>query len=133
MSTIQEFFVMIKPDGVKRGLIGEIISRFEKKGFKIKEMKSVSPSREMIVKHYEEYSNKVFFNRLVNTVSSGRIIAIIMEGNIDLARRKVVGKPNPLESESGTIRGDYATSMNENLIHCSDSIQSAKREIELWF
>nr|QBK85618.1 MAG: nucleoside diphosphate kinase [Marseillevirus LCMAC101] len=125
-------FVMIKPDGVRRHLIGEIISRFERKGFTISAMKMLLPSKEIVTDHYQEHKGKVFYDKLVNFITSGLVVAMIMEGNIKVARA-VVGTTTPWDAERGTIRGDLASSINENLVHCSDSLISAKREIGIWF
>ena len=127
-----ELFVMIKPDGVHRRLVGEIISRFERKGFIIKEMKMMLPSKELVEDHYQEHKGKVFFDKLVEFTTSGEVVAMTMIGNIDVARA-VVGATTPWEAERGTIRGDLASSIRENLVHCSDSQISAKRELGIWF
>lgn len=131
MSSIR-FFVMIKPDGVKRGLVGEIISRFEKKGFQLHNMKMLIPSESQARAHYEEHQNKAFFTKLINFTCSGAVIPMIWEGNVEVARN-IVGATVPWEAKQGTIRGDYACSMPANLVHCSDSPESALREIKLWF
>ncbi len=125
-------FVMIKPDGVRRGLIGEIISRFERKGFTISNMQMMHPSRNLVEEHYQDHKGKIFFDKLVGFVTSGPVVAMIMEGNIETARA-VVGTTTPWEAARGTIRGDLASSIRENLVHCSDSLISAKREIGIWF
>jgi len=123
---------MIKPDGVKRGLVGEIIARFETKGFILHNMKMVVPSNELAQSHYEEHKEKSFFEKLVNFTCSGAVVPMIWEGNVEVARN-IVGATVPWEAKKGTIRGDYACSMPANLIHCSDSAESASREISLWF
>ena len=125
-------FVMIKPDGVRRGLIGEIISRFERKGFTIIEMKMITPTEHIAKEHYQEHNGKIFFNKLIEFTTSGSVVAMIMEGNIEVARA-VVGATTPWEAEKGTIRGDLASSIRENLVHCSDCLISANREIDIWF
>ena len=125
-------FVMIKPDGVRRCLIGEIISRFERKGFTISNMQMMHPSRDLVEEHYQEHVGNVYYNGLVEFVASGPVVAMIMEGNIETAR-EVVGTTTPWEAARGTIRGDLASSIRENLVHCSDSSMSAKREIGIWF
>ena len=125
-------FVMIKPDGVRRRLIGEIISRFERKGFTISDMRMILPSKDLVKEHYQEHEGEVFYNKLVGFITSGPVVAMIMEGNIETARA-VVGTTTPWEAARGTIRGDLASSINENLVHCSDSLISAKREIGIWF
>jgi nucleoside-diphosphate kinase len=126
------FFVMIKPDGVKRGLIGEIISRFERRGFQIVQMSTISPDRKLIEDHYSDHLSKSFFGELINFTVSGSVVAIAMKGDVSVAR-KIVGSTIPWESSPGTIRGDYACTIRENLVHCSDSLESARREVELWF
>ncbi len=126
------FFVMIKPDGVKRGLTGKIISRFETQGFILCNMKMVFPTESTVKTHYEEHTEKVFFDKLVKFTCSGAVIPMIWEGNIRVARH-IVGDTVPWKASRGTIRGDFACSMTENLVHCSDSVESAKREISLWF
>lgn len=125
-------FVMIKPDGVRRRLIGEIISRFERKGFTISNMRMIHPSRELVEEHYREHKGKIFFDKLVDFTTSGEVVAMTMEGNIEVARA-IIGTTTPWEAERGTIRGDLASSIRENLVHCSDSSMSAKREIGIWF
>jgi len=126
------FFVMLKPDAVSRNLMGTIISRFEKKGFDITELKMIQPTRTLAESHYEEHRGKDFFERVVNFTISGRVVAIKMFGNIDVARR-LIGDTIPWCAEPGTIRGDFANKLPQNLVHCSDSPESAIRELELWF
>ncbi len=126
------FFVMIKPDGVKRGLVGEIVSRFEKKGFTLHNMKMTLPTENRAKAHYKEHGGKAFFDKLIKFTCSGAVVAMIWEGNIQVARN-IVGATVPWEASKGTIRGDHACSMPNNLVHCSDSVESAQREISLWF
>lgn len=128
-----QFFVMIKPDGVSRGLIGEIIRRFERKGFVLKGMKMVDSfnHRPLIETHYEIYKDQSFYSELISFITSGYVVAMIWEGNIKVAR-KMIGETLPWEAEPGTIRGDYACKLPHNLIHCSDGVENAKREVELW-
>jgi len=123
---------MIKPDGVKRGLVGEIISRFEKRGFTLHNMKMTTPSKELATSHYEEHQGKAFFEKLTEFTCSGPVVPMIWEGNVEVART-IVGATTPWNAEKGTIRGDFACSMPANLVHCSDSVESAEREIALWF
>ena len=132
MSEKQKLFVMVKPDGVKRALIGEIISRFEKKGFTLENIKMITPTKELAQKHYEEHSSKGFFDDLVEFTISGPVVAMAWNGDVHIAR-KLVGETIPWKADNGTIRGDLACCMRENLVHCSDSIESSKREISLWF
>jgi len=127
-------FVMLKPDAVKRKLIGRIIQRFEDKGLEIVEMKMLKMSRELAEKLYEEHRGKDFFEKLINFITSGRVVAMVIEGEEAISVvRKMVGKTNPLEADMGTIRGDFGYSTPDNLVHASDSRESARREIELFF
>lgn len=131
---MERSFVMIKPDGVQRELTGEIITRFEKKGVKLIGMKLMMVSKELAKRHYEEHTGKDFFNRLVEFVSSGPVLAMVMEGeNVINIIRKMVGATKPGDADPGTIRGDYVLDAGHNLVHASDSLKSAKREIELFF
>jgi len=125
---------MIKPDGVQRGLIGEIISRFEKKGFYLKAMKLITVEKSFAEKHYEDLSSKPFFPALVDYIVSGPVVAMVWEGkNVVSTGRKIIGATNPAESAPGTIRGDYAIMVGRNIIHGSDSVENARKEIALWF
>lgn len=127
-------FVAVKPDGVQRGLIGEIISRFEKKGFKLVAAKLIVVSQDLAEKHYAEHQGKKFFNGLISFITSGPVFAMVWEGKGVVASvRKMLGATNPLSSESGTIRGDFGCDMGRNLCHASDSIENGQREVELWF
>lgn len=126
------FFVMIKPDGVRRNLVGEIISRFERKGFTMRYMEYRMCSRRHFEEHYREHEGKNFYDALIDFSCSGPVVAIIFEGNIQVAR-KIVGETIPWQADVGTIRGDFACSLPDNLVHCSDSVESAKRELALWF
>ncbi|RDA91615.1 hypothetical protein CP533_4651 [Ophiocordyceps camponoti-saundersi (nom. inval.)] len=127
-------FIAVKPDGVRRGLVGEIISRFENRGFKLVAMKMTQPSKEHMQKHYEDLSSKPFFNDLVNFMSSGPVCAMVWEG-LDVVKtgRTMLGATDPLASAPGTIRGDYAIHMSRNVCHGSDSVENAKKEMKLWF
>ncbi|AEH07475.1 nucleoside-diphosphate kinase [Methanothermococcus okinawensis] len=130
----EKTFVMLKPDAVQRKLIGRIIQRFEDKGFDILNMKMMKISRELAEKHYEEHKGKDYYEKLVNFMSSGRVVAMVIEGeNAISVVRKMIGKTNPLEADVGTIRGDFAYSTPDNVIHASDSKESAEREINLFF
>lgn len=127
-------FVMVKPDGVQRGLIGEIISRFEKKGIKIAALKIMMITPELAEKHYGEHKGKPFFNNLVNFITSGPVAAMVLEGeNIISLVRSMMGATNPGDSALGTIRGDFAMTIDKNIIHGSDSSESSKREINIFF
>jgi len=131
---VERTFVMIKPDGVQRGLIGEAISRLEKKGLKIVAIKMLKIPKEMAEKHYEEHRNKPFFNSLISYITSGPVVAMVVEGkNAVKVVRKLVGATNPAEAEPGTIRGDFGLDLGRNIIHASDSLASAEREIRLFF
>ncbi len=126
--------VLLKPDAINRRLCGEIISRFERKGLKIVAMKMLWMSREMAEKHYEVHKGKDFYESLLDYITSSPIIAMAIEGdNAISVVRKMMGKTNGMEAEPGTIRGDYSLSIQNNLVHGSDSEESAKREISLFF
>ncbi|EEH33238.1 nucleoside diphosphate kinase [Paracoccidioides lutzii Pb01] len=134
MSASEQTFIAIKPDGVQRGLVGPIISRFENRGFKLAAIKLVTPSKEHLEKHYEDLSSKPFFNGLVSYMLSGPICAMVWEGrNVVKTGRAILGATNPADSAPGTIRGDYAIDVGRNVCHGSDSVESAKKEIALWF
>ncbi len=130
----QRTLVLLKPDAVNRRLMGEIISRFEKKGLKIVAMKMLWMSRERAEKHYEVHKDKPFYESLIDYITSGPIVAMVLEGDraIEVVR-KMMGKTNGIEAEPGTIRGDFAMSIQNNLVHGSDSEESAKREIPIFF
>ncbi|WP_338599928.1 nucleoside-diphosphate kinase [Sulfolobus tengchongensis] len=131
---VQRTFVMIKPDGVKRGLIGEIISRFEKRGLKIIALKMVKMSRETAERLYEEHKGKNFFEDLINYVTSGPVVCMVIEGDeVVQVVRRMIGNTDPKEAPPGTIRGDYALSKSENVIHASDSLEKAQREMSIFF
>lgn len=127
-------YVMIKPDGVARGLIGEIITRIEKKGLKIIGMKFEIMDINIAKEHYKEHSEKPFFNKLINYITSGPSLSMIIEGaNSIKIMRSINGSTNPSEALIGTIRGDYAIDVGRNIIHASDSIISAERELSIHF
>lgn len=131
---MERTFLMVKPDGVERGLIGEIIGRIERKGFIIREMKMMNVTEELAKAHYEEHAEKPFFGELVTFLTSGPVVALRVEGaDVVAVSRLMIGKTKPLEAAPGTIRGDFANTMSENVIHGSDSIESAERELGLWF
>ncbi|NHW88321.1 MAG: nucleoside-diphosphate kinase [Archaeoglobales archaeon] len=131
---MERTFVMVKPDGVQRGLVGEIISRLERKGLKIVAIKMLKIPMEMAEKHYEEHKNKPFFSSLISYITSGPVVAMVVEGkNAVKVVRKLVGATNPAEAEPGTIRGDFGLDLGRNVVHASDSITSADREIRLFF
>ncbi len=127
-------FFMIKPDGVQRNLVGEIISRVEAKGFSITKIKMMTISKELAQKHYEEHKDKPFFSDLVSFITSGPVVAMQVEGeNVVLQIRNLMGATNPSESSPGSIRGDLATELDKNVVHGSDSDESAERELSLFF
>lgn len=130
----QRTFVMIKPDGVQRGLVGEIIRRFEKKGIKIVAMKFVNVSKNLAEKHYGIHKGKPFFNPTVKYIISSPVVAMVLEGDnvIDLVRT-MMGKTNPQDAAMGTIRGDYGQFIGRNIVHGSDGPDTAEFEINLWF
>jgi len=131
---MEKTFIMVKPDGVQRNLIGEIVSRFEKKGFTLVGAKLMTVSRELAEQHYAEHKERPFFGELVDFITSSPVFAMVWEGNNVIATaRNMMGKTNPADAAPGTIRGDYATSVGMNIIHGSDSPESAEREINLWF
>lgn len=127
-------FIMIKPDGVQRGLVGQIISRFETKGFKLVAMKLCQPGQEMFEKHYADLATKKFFPSLMEYAISGPVCAMVWEGdNAVLTGRKMLGATKPFDSAPGTIRGDLCIDVGRNIIHGSDAVESANHEIALWF
>jgi len=130
----EQTFIAIKPDGVQRGLVGPIISRFENRGFKLVAIKLVTASKEHLEKHYEDLSSKPFFPGLVKYMGSGPIAAMVWEGRDAVKTgRTILGATNPLASQPGTIRGDFAIDVGRNVCHGSDSVENAKKEIALWF
>ncbi len=130
----QRTFVMIKPDAVQRGLIGEIINRFEKKGIKLVAMKMVSVSRDLAEKHYGIHKGKPFFEPTVQYICSSPVVAMVLEGNNAISMvRNMMGKTNPQDASMGTIRGDFGQFIGRNIVHGSDGEDTAKFEINLWF
>ncbi|MBC1334273.1 nucleoside-diphosphate kinase [Listeria booriae] len=131
---MEKTYLMVKPDGVQRGLIGEIVGRLEKKGLKLVGAKFMQIDEALAKQHYAEHVGKAFFPDLLAFITSGPVFAMVWEGDeaISLARH-MMGKTNPLEAEHGTMRGDLAVHMNRNVIHGSDSPESAQREISLFF
>lgn len=138
MSQIERTLVLVKPDGVERGLTGEILSRIERKGYQIVELSMLNATHQMLAVHYEEHEGKKFFEPLVNFMASGPVVAAIVEGErVIEGIRALAGISDPTLAEPGTIRGDlgrdWGESVQKNLIHASDSTLSAEREIEIWF
>lgn len=131
---LERTFVMVKPDGVQRNLIGEIVTRFEKKGFKLVSAKLMSVGQALAEEHYGEHKERPFFGELVGFITSSPVFAMVWEGdNVIATARNMMGKTNPSDAAPGTIRGDYGVSVGMNIIHGSDSAESAQREIGLWF
>lgn len=131
---MERTFLMIKPDGVQRNLVGEIIQRFETKGFTLVGLKLMSVSRELAEQHYAVHKDKGFFAGLIEFITSGPVVAMVWEGNgIISSARKIIGATNPLNAEPGTIRGDFGVTVGRNLIHGSDALETAQQEIKLWF
>ena len=130
----EQTFIMIKPDAVQRGLIGDIISRFEKKGIKIVAMKMVDVDRKLAEQHYAVHKGKPFFEPTVEYITSSPVVAMVLEGiNAINMVRGMMGKTNPQEADMGTIRGDYGQFIGRNIVHGSDGPDTAKFEIDLWF
>ncbi|MCD8796029.1 nucleoside-diphosphate kinase [Mammaliicoccus sciuri] len=131
---MERTFLMIKPDAVQRNLIGEVVSRLERKGLKLVAAKLFQASEELAKEHYAEHVEKPFFNDLVSFITSGPVFAMVVEGkNVVEVTRTLVGETNPTKAAPGTIRGDYGIDLGRNIIHGSDSNESAEREIGLWF
>ena len=131
---MERTFVAIKPDGVKRGLIGKILQRFEDKSYKSVGLKLMNVTPEVAAKHYEEHVGKPFYEKLIKFITMGPIIAMVIEGkNAIKGVRHLVGKTNPDEADDGSIRADFSSYSTLNLVHASDSPESAKREMDLYF
>jgi nucleoside-diphosphate kinase len=131
---LERTFIAIKPDGVQRGLVGEIIKRFEAKGFTLVGLKLVQVTRELAEAHYDVHKERPFFNGLVDFIISSPLVAMVWEGEgVIASARKLIGATNPLTAEPGTIRGDFGVSVGRNLIHGSDAPETAQKEIALWF
>ncbi len=131
---MERTFVMVKPDGVQRGLVGEVVSRLERKGLKIVAMKMLWIQEELAREHYAEHAEKPFFQALVDYITSGPVVAMVVEGKEAVkVVRTLVGATNPVEAAPGTIRGDFGMDIGRNVVHASDSLESAEREISLFF
>ncbi len=134
MANMEKTLVLVKPDGVKKHICGEIIARFERKGLAIHAIKMMQVPAELAKKHYAEHEGKGFFQDLIDFITSGPVLAMVIEGeNAVKAVRQINGATNPLEAVPGSIRGDFATSIDENVVHASDAPETAAREIALWF
>ncbi|MEB3221857.1 MAG: nucleoside-diphosphate kinase [Candidatus Sericytochromatia bacterium] len=133
-ATTERTFLAVKPDGVQRGLVAEIIGRFERKGFKLVGLKLMQVTREIAESHYGEHKGKPFFEGLVGFITNGPIVAMAWEGpNVIATARKMMGATNPANAESGTIRGDFSVDIGRNVIHGSDGPESAARELGIFF
>ncbi|WP_226034685.1 nucleoside-diphosphate kinase [Aquibacillus saliphilus] len=131
---MEKTFLMIKPDGVQRGLIGEVVTRFEKKGYKLAGAKLMTITNDLASEHYGEHKGKPFYDNLVAFITSGPVFAMVWEGdNVIATARQMMGKTNPQEASTSTIRGDFGVTVGKNIIHGSDSPESAEREIGLFF
>ncbi|GAA0347593.1 nucleoside-diphosphate kinase [Bacillus carboniphilus] len=131
---MEKTFLMVKPDGVQRNLIGEIVARFEKKGFQLVGAKLMSIPRELAETHYGEHKERPFFGELVDFITSGPVFAMVWQGeNVIATARQMMGSTNPKDAQPGTVRGDYAVTVGKNIIHGSDSPESAEREISIFF
>jgi nucleoside-diphosphate kinase len=131
---VEQTLVLVKPDAMKRALAGEILGRFERRGLVVQAARLVRVDRELAERHYEEHREKPFFGELVEFITSGPTLALVLEGESAIpVVRTTMGATNPAEAAPGTIRGDLALAMPDNLVHGSDAPESARREIELWF
>ncbi|MBY7143489.1 nucleoside-diphosphate kinase [Virgibacillus sp. NKC19-3] len=131
---MEKTFIMVKPDGVQRNLIGEIVNRLEAKGFKLAGAKLMVISNDLAKNHYGEHKEKPFFGELVDFITSGPVFAMVWEGdNVIKTARDMMGKTNPSEAAPGTIRGDFGVTVSKNVIHGSDAPESAEKEIGLFF
>eukprot|EP00937_MAST-01D_sp_MAST-1D-sp2_P002960 g2960.t1 len=127
-------YIMVKPDGVQRGLVGEIIKRFEQKGYKCVGLKMTTPSKEHLEEHYADLAGKPFFPGLITYMTSGPVVCMVWQGlNAVKEGRKMLGATKPADSALGTIRGDFCIDVGRNLCHGSDAVESAEKEIALWF
>jgi len=131
---MEQTLILVKPDAFARGLTGEIVSRFERKGLQIVAMRHMTVTTELAERHYAEHSERPFFGELVEFITSGPIVAMVLEGqNAVRAARQVIGATDPLEAATGSIRGDFAVEVGQNMVHGSDSPESAARESALFF
>src|SRR5438094_7853435 len=131
---VERTLVLIKPDAMQRGLAGEILARFERRGLELREAKLLTVDRNLAEEHYAEHAEKPFYGELVSFITSGPTLALVLEGEGTIAVvRTTMGATNPADAGPGTVRGDLALSMPDNLVHGSDSPESAEREIALWF
>ena len=131
---MERTLILVKPDAFERNLTGEIIARFERKGLRLAAMKLMTMTRELAQQHYAEHDGKPFFEELVNFITSGPLVAMVLEGEASIeAARQVIGATNPLQANSGSIRGDFAVAVGQNMVHGSDAPESGQREVALFF
>jgi nucleoside-diphosphate kinase len=131
---MERTLILVKPDAFARNLTGEIIARFERKGLRLTAMKLMTMERDLAEQHYAEHTGKPFFEELVTFITSGPLVALVLEGDqAIMAARQVIGATNPLQASSGSIRGDYAIEVGQNMVHGSDGAESAVREVGLFF
>ena len=131
---MERTLILVKPDAFARNLTGEIIARFERKGLRLAALKQMTMTRELAERHYAEHVGKPFFEELVTFITSGPLVAMVLEGEHAVeAARQVIGATNPLQATTGSIRGDYAIEVGQNMVHGSDSDESAAREVGLFF
>ena len=131
---LEQTLILAKPDAIRRSLAGEIVARFEQRGFRLRATRLLQVDRELAEEHYAEHREKPFFGELVEFITSGPTLAFVLEGEgVVATARKTIGGTNPADAEPGSIRGDLASAMPDNLVHGSDSTESAAREIALWF
>lgn len=134
MSAIEKTLVLVKPDGVNKHICGEVISRFERKGLEVEAIKMIQVPEELAKKHYAEHEGRGFFKDLIAFITSGPVLVMVIKGeNAVAAVRQINGATDPLKAVPGSIRGDFATSIDENVVHASDAPETAEREIGLWF
>jgi nucleoside-diphosphate kinase len=131
---VERTLILVKPDAFARNLTGEIVARFERKGLRLVALQLMTMSRELAARHYAEHEGKGFYEELVEFITSGPLVAMVLEGESAIvAARQVIGATNPLEATTGSIRGDYAIAVGQNMVHGSDAPESAQREIGLFF
>jgi nucleoside-diphosphate kinase len=131
---VERTLILVKPDAFARNLTGEIIARFERKGLRLVALQLMTMTRELAAQHYAEHQGKGFYDELVDFITSGPLVAMVLEGESAIrAARQVIGATNPLEATTGSIRGDYAISVGQNMVHGSDAPESGQREVALFF
>lgn len=134
MNAGERTYIMVKPDGVQRGIVSNIMERFENRGFQLVGMKLNKPAKATLEEHYKDLAEKPFFPKLMEYMTSGPVVCMVWQGkDVVVTGRKMLGATNPLDSAPGTIRGDFAIEVGRNICHGSDSVESAEREIALWF